>query len=372
MTSPNPGDSVYLGSMMAQLYFWGIVGDGTTPPMVGGSFELVDSDGNVTLDALVGPQGVPGEPADIVKMQYEENLTDPDQLPENLENIELDIGKAYWIGNNVYLWSGTNWFVKQMGTAGPPGPVPHITWSAELVPSGIPGTSLTVPIDVVQSGTALNPGVLIQFDQDSVTGPPGPSGPIRDAYDYDNSVAPTDGQCISWNATDQKWYPSSLDLLAVSVYSVPEANFGAYTGIATGPVNIASFAVPPQPFAWKPLVFGHVYVIGVEISDTPLIVGAEVLLGDPNSGQRIGRGFGNISNYANIIPHFSTPGATTTAVTPGNGTAYVPAYHTGSQGTVYVSLYNDGALGAFQFNPQNAQLLIQVVPVSNFIAPAGS
>ena len=338
--------------------------------MVGGSFELIGTDGNVTLDALVGPQGPAGEAADIVNMQYEDDFTDPDQLPDNLENIALDIGKAWWIGNNVYMWSGTDYFVKQMGTAGPPGPVPDITFSAELVPSGIPGTSLTQPIEIDQTGTALDPSVLIQFDQDSITGPPGPSGPIRDADDYDNDVAPTDGQVITFDATTQKFYPSSLDLLAVSAFSIPEANFTGYTGISVGPNLIASYAIPPQPFAWKPFVFGHVYAVGVELDG--LLIGSEVLLGDPVSGTRVGRGFGNISSYANIIPHFSAPGSTGTAVTPSNGTAYVPAYHTGTQGTLYVSLYNDGAVGAYTFSPTNAQLTIFVVPVSNFVAPSGS
>ena len=48
----------------------------------------------------------------------------------------------------------------------------------------------------------------------------------------------------------------------------------------------------------------------------PLIIGAEVRLGDPTAGQLVGRGFGNISTWVNFESHYSTPGATMDAVTP--------------------------------------------------------
>ena len=67
MTSP--GDQVYLGSMLSQLHFWGVVSDLDTPAMMSASMECSGTEGAITLDALVGPQGVPGEPSPIVDMQ---------------------------------------------------------------------------------------------------------------------------------------------------------------------------------------------------------------------------------------------------------------------------------------------------------------
>lgn len=357
----------YLGSVLTTLHFWGVPMDLETPALATGSFELAGPDSALALDALVGPQGVPGQPSPIVKMQYDVDIQDPADLPTNLEDVSLDIGKAYWIGNVVYVWTGTEWFQRQMGVAGPPGPVPNITPSIEIVPSGEP-TSLTVPAKITPSGTALNPGWLIQFDKDSIAGPPGPSGPIRDAADYnEEGVDPTDGQALLWSTALSAFHPGAVDLANVQIFSVPESNFTSYLGFGTQQL-IASYGIPPMPFEWKPLVFGHIQAYGIALAVNPLIIGAEVLLGDPTAGQRIGRGFGNIANMANIMPHFSTPTTPDSAITPDNDTARVPAYHTGSEGTVYVRLYNDGAIGEYAFNSPNAQLLIAVIPVGPYQA----
>ena len=363
------GDEVYLGSLVANLHFWGVVGDGETPPMVNGSFELSGTDGTVTLDALVGPQGIPGAPSPIVRMQYQDDYEEPSQLPTNLTNTEADIGKAWWIGNTVYMWTGTTYYEKQMGVPGPPGPVPNITFAAEIVQSGA-----TEPVDIVQSGTDLNPGVLIRFDANAIRGPQGTPAALRLAPDYDNTAAPLDGQAIVWSAQKQKFVPGTFDMLSTRMYSIPEANFNSYIGLGTRQL-IGTFAVPPQPFDWKPLVWGHIRAQGIDTNlfDGILTIGAEVTLGDPLAGQRIGRGFGNIANYTTIVPHFSSPGNASRAITPDNEVAIVPAYHTGSQGTVYVSLFNDGAIGEYSFDKNNAQLLIMVVPVSTYqTAPSGS
>lgn len=362
--SAPPGATSYFGSMLATLHFWGYASDLNVPAGVIGSFELNGNEGAIVLDAIKGDKGDPGTPSDIVKMQYEDNFSDASQLPSNLENIDLDIGKAWWIGNVVWMWSGTTWYQKQMGTPGPVGPPPALTASAELVASGVPGTSLTQPVEVTPSTSngGLNVNLLFKFDHDSIMGPDGPSGPIRDAADYDNSVAPNDMDSIVWNASLQKFAPFALNNTpGLRVYSVPENFFQPYTGIGTGQ-NICAFPVPPQPWPWKPIVLGHIYAIGAELAIPPLIIGCEVLLGQISSGQLIGRGFGNIANYAWIMPHFSRPTDSAKAITPDNSVALVPAWHTTpAQGTVYVNLSNDGAVGGFIYNTANSQLVVAAV-----------
>lgn len=366
------GDEVYLGSMISNLHFWGVVGDGETPQMVNGSFELSGTDGTITLDALVGPQGIPGTSAPIVRMQYADDFDAPSELPTNLTNTAADIGKAWWIGNVVYMWSGTGYVEKQMGVVGPPGPVPDITFAAELVPSGT-SQSLDQPIEIVQSGTDLNPGVLIRFDHNAIRGPQGTPAALTSAPDYDNSLAPIDGQAIVWSAQKQKFVPGSFDMLSVRCYSIPEQNFNSYVGVGARQL-IATFAIPPQPFDWKPFVWGHIRAQGVDTNlfDGVLTIGAEVTLGDAVAGSRIGRGFGNIASWTTITPHFSTPQSKAVAVTPDNEVGVVPAFHTGSQGTVYVSLFNDGAVGTYSFDRTNAQLIVMCVPVSTYQTAPGS
>jgi hypothetical protein len=376
-----PGDVAFLGSMIGGLDFFGVMGDGQAPPMINGSFELSGTDGGQDLTSIQGPQGPPGTVADIVKLQFEDNFTSPSQLPENLENIALDIGKAFWIGNVLYVWTGVTFFQKTIGVPGPPGPTPVISAQAELVPSGQP-TSLTQPIEVQQfdAGSAT-PTLLFEFDQDSITGPPGPTGPIVDAADYDNATPPQNGDAIVWNSELQMFQPGGFDLLTMPMFSVPEGAFQSVTvltpleGDANGQV-VLSFAVPQQPFNWVPLCLGNIAASLVGIFDlfvNPANIGAAVYLGAPSiaeGGQLVARGFGNVTNYAFILPHFSTPSSPNTSISPTSTTAVVPAFHTGNQGTIYVVLTNDGIIIPFQFQSANSQLLIACVAVSDFIPPS--
>lgn len=357
MTTPDPGEQVYLGSMLANLHFWGVVSDLDTPAMMSASMECSGTEGSITLDALVGPQGVPGAPSPIVKMQYQDAAIDTvEDLPTNLLDNDIDIGKAWWIGNNVYTWDGEDWMVRQMGVPGPPGPVPNVTPSIELVEDD-------APTRIVTSGTTLNPGWLFQINKESIRGPEGDGTAIRNSADYDNSRAPLAGEAIVWNGTH--YAPGAFNLLSTRVYSVPESSFTSFTSMTTRQ-QIMAFAVPPQPFDWKPIVFGHVRVVGIELDADPLIIGCEVRVGNPSAGTLVGRGFGNITTWTTIIPHFSTPQSTHDAITPDNGTAIIPAYHTGTAGTLYASVFNDGVGGAYNFSNANAQMTIMVVPVSDF------
>lgn len=377
MNSPVPGDAAYLGSLIAGLGFWGVMGDGQSPPMINGSFELSGTDGNIDLTPIAGPQGPPGKPADIVKMQYQDNFVSPADLPENLENADIDIGKAWWIGNVVFVWSGTNWWQKNMGVPGPVGPAPKISCESVLVPSGLP-TSLIQPIEVKQFGEPTTPSLLFEFDQDSITGPPGFTGPIIDAPDYDNTNPPSDGEAIVWNAFEQMWQPSTFDFLSLPVYSVPESMFQYYKGKsnprgpALQPQTVCTFSIPPQPFSFIPLVFGNVTITTGAFqlfSAGTVRTDCEVMLGDPVAGQQVASGFGNLSNYNLIQPHFSTATQPDAFVSPTTGTAVVPAYHVGNQGTIYVQLVPVGHTKMFEFQPANSQLLIMLCPVSQYMSP---
>jgi hypothetical protein len=100
------------------------------------------------------------------------------------------------------------------------------------------------------------------------------------------------------------------------------------------------------------------------LSATPLTIGCEVVLGDPQTGQLVSRGFGNLAGEVNLMPHYSSPATPTQAVSPYNHHAVVPANHTDpAQGTIYINLNNDGTIGLYRFNPTDAQLFVLVMPV---------
>lgn len=360
---PTPGEDVYLGSILTNVHLWGIISDLDTPSMMSGSFEILGNDGAITLDALVGPQGIPGQNAPIVDMQWT-SITDAEDLPTNLTDDEEDIGKAWWIGNQVYVWDGDEYRVRAMGTQGPPGPVPNISPTVELLDPDDPDAVS----EIIVSGTAADPGWHMKLKVPK--GPQGENATIRDATDYSEAATgpPTIGQTVTWDGTN--YSPQSVGDIMPRFYSVPEANFTNFTGITTRQ-QIGQAIIPPQDFDWVPWVTGHIRAVGVEADSDPLILGCEVRLGHPTSGVLVGRGFGNSSTWTTIVPHFSMPGAPNDAITPDNGMAVVPGGSTGAATTLYLNLFNDGLTGVYAFNKKDAQLAVMCIPVSGIIE-AGS
>jgi hypothetical protein len=160
------------------------------------------------------------------------------------------------------------------------------------------------------------------------------------------------------------WVPVAISQLIPSPYSMPEAAFTSFSGLSQR-AAIGSFPIPPQPFPWTPVVWGHMGAMGIELSLNPLQIGVEVRLGDPTAGALVARGFGNTIGEVNVMPHYSDPNNQGTAITPTNGLAVVPANHSNpAEGTIYFNLYNDGVIGLYQFSPTDAQGFVMVVPVS--------
>lgn len=362
MSAPIPGDPVYLGSFLANTHWYGVVGDGETPAMQVATMEAVHQDAVIALDALKGEQGEKGDPADVVLMQYTPGITASAHLPTASDANGFsrpltlaDVGFAWWIGNQVYVWTGTNYVTKAMGSPGLTGETPHITFTAERVAPG-EGTS------IVQSGTSLNP--LVHLIVDPPAGPEGPASAILLAADYDDTLPPEDGQTLTWIADEEatyggRWTATDFASKHPRVYSVPEQAFTNFTGLAQRQ-TILSWTLEAQDYDHIPLVVGgHIKAFGLELDEDPLAIGVEVRLNDPISGQLIGRGFGNSALWSTMSPHFSTPGDPTAAIAPDNGVATVNA---GETCLICVNLYNDGLLGAYIFQKAGAQLTILTVP----------
>lgn len=353
---PIPGQDVYLGSILTNVHLWGIISDLDTPAMMSGSFEILGNDGAIVLDALVGPQGTPGINAPIVKMQWD-SIDDPDDLPQNLTDEDEDIGLAWWIGNIVWVWGGDQFYQRAMGTQGPPGPIPNITPTVQLLDPDDDDLESSIAI----SGTTANPGWLLKLK--APRGPRGLNATIRDATDYDDTDPPGIGEAIVWNGSN--FQAQQVGNIMPRFYSMPEANFTSFSGLTTRQ-QIGAFVIPPQEWDWVPKVLGHIHCVGIEADSDPLILGCEVRLGHPTSGTLVGRGFGNSSTWTTIVPHFSQPGAPNDAITPDNNHAVVQAGATGAATTLYVNLFNDGIGGVYAFNKKNAQLTVECIPVGGF------
>jgi hypothetical protein len=361
VSAPIPGDPVYLGSFLANTHWYGIVGDGETPAMQVATMEAVQGDAVIALDALKGDKGDKGDPADIVKMQWDSTINDVSDLPTasaaNGFTRPLtadDVGFAWWIGSLVYTWTGDHYVAKPMGSPGQTGATPDISVTMERIDPDEEST-------VEESGTVNNP--VLHFKIAAPRGPEGPASAILLASDYDDSQLPENGQVLTWEAdpelpTGGLWAPSDFAARHPRLYSVPEQAFNNFTGPAQRQ-TILSYTVEAQDYNWVPYVSGHIKAFGIELDADPLTIGCEVRLGDPVSGQLIGRGFGNIASWTTIAPHFSSAGDPTTAVSPDNGVAQVNA---GQTATINVNLYNDGLFGAYIYNKAGSQLSILTVP----------
>lgn len=371
---PGVGDVVYLSQAIAKMMFYGVVTPPDSPDQFAASMELQGDQGVVTMPVLVGQRGPAGQPCFALRFQADLDVNEVTDLPSTLTNTEADIGKYYVlddldsegnvVGSSAYIWFGAAWRRMQMGTAGPPGPVPIITPSVELINPGQPST-------VVTGGSSYEPSWHLKLAVPA--GPPGPSATIASAPDTDfvtNQAQPGDVLGFTGDYTaegDPIWVPVSISALIPSPYSVPQSAFRTEAPIivSSQQVPIGTFTLPPQPFPWTPIVWGHFRVSGFEFDKDPLLIGSEVRLGNPTTGPIVGRGFGSPFGVTNVMPHYSSPSSPSTAISPTNGRAVVPANHVNpASGTLYINLWNDGVIGAYGFDPADAQLFVMVVPMN--------
>jgi hypothetical protein len=356
-------DEVHLGDAITNTSFFGHVTDLDSPNGVVATLEILGDQAVLSMDVLIGPQGIPGKNASPVKMQWQDSdsMDTPSDLPGGATGppalTPAEEGYGYWIGNQVYVWSGNAFYPFMMGTKGLTGLTPDIDPTIE----DIPWMEVDRPPSTIEvSGTADNP--QWHFKIAAPRGAEGPASAIRLASDYNNTIPPSQLQVPAWHEEDHKFHPESINLRLCKMYTVPEGQFVNFSGLSQRQ-TICTFAIPPQDYDWVPWVVGHIRASGLEIDTDPLIIGAEVRLGDPQAGQLVARGFGNNSTWTTITPHASTAAFANDAITPEGLIGRVPANHTGNEGTVYVNLYNDGITGVYNFAKNNAQLGILVVPL---------
>lgn len=356
------GDLVPLGQALMNFSWFGYVTDIDTPSGVWATMEAVGDEAFVTMDVLQGPRGFPGQNAPLVDILWDPDIETVDDLPTDW--TAADKNKGFWIGDLVYIWDGAGtWVPKRPGPAGPVGKTPIIAVSMETLSWADQVLGIEPEVDI--AGTPEHPVIHFQVPQGE-PGPVGPVGPIEDSVNFvkpggDKANIPQ-GAVPAWNKADEKWYPTAGNLWTPRFFTVPEGAFTNFSGIATRQ-NILAFEIPAMPFDYVIKVGGHLRAVGLEVDADPLIIGAEVRIGNPTSGQLIGRGFGNISTWTTFDSHYSTGGSTMDAVTPDGSVGRIPKNTSGTASTVYVNLYNDGLFGIYNFNKGGAQLDLTLIPV---------
>jgi hypothetical protein len=374
------GDTVPIGNIMMNMFLMGLVTDPNNPNLFAATMQAYQRQAVLTVPVLQGVKGDPGEPSFALQWQNDDK-TDPSQLPTDLGDTVADRGK-FWVfavldenGNPIattmYVWWGTviGWRQLPVGAPGPPGPYPVITPNIVLEVPGSHNGPGGVDSWIHADGIASSP--VFTFHIAAPQGVPGPSAALGSCPDIDFSTPPVAGDtlvCTSdtvvvGGVTRPVWKPQAPLQMFPMIYTIPEAAFTSALGIGGAMQPICTFAVPPQTFKWKPVVFGQVKIFGANISFTPLLVGAEVRLGEATTGPIVGRGFGNSLGYTTFIPHTSDAASPSVAMTPTNALGLVQANHTGTAGTLYVNLVNEGMAGVYDFNSADAQLFVAAWPV---------
>lgn len=387
---PSVGDLVFLASYIFRVNATAVTTMPDTPNQYSAQFQIMGDEGNLDLNNLVGPSGPAGTANFVLRDMTDAFIVNTVfELPELQDTFE-DVG-LYWrldtldqygyvIQEIAYVWYGNGWRAFMMGTFGPPGPIPSV------VP-----TCVTIAPDeqsyVLPTGPTFQPSWI--FNLAVPQGPWGTSNPVAFFPDVEEvSISNLDVLAATafLESGDLLWQPVTVDLGLMAPYSMSELSFKPFSG-QSQQAFIGKVVLPPQPWNWTPVVWGHIGSIGGQggggllqliisiiediieflfggLSAAPATVGCEVLLGDQSTGTMVARGFGNLTGVVNIMPHYSTPTGLTASITPTNDAVVVRANHTDpAQGTLYVNLWNDGIGATYHFDPHDSQLFVSVLPI---------
>jgi hypothetical protein len=360
------GSLIYLQSVQSNTHIYAVVTDPGTPNLNTITQEISAGESTIVVPGLVGPTGPAGVPQFALNIQHD-ILTDQSELPPatstafgNYWLIEQTDDNGNVVSAAAYIAWGSFYRVLPFGTQGPVGPYPVISPDVVLIDPDMQSY-------VLNTGTIANPSWTFYLAVPQ--GPEGPSATLAGCPDVNDSTPPTVGQVLGFNGQYNEglpvWQPMTVGAISPQPYTVPESAFTSYDGISTANQTIATFPIPANPWAWKPLVWGQIELHGIELSVTPLLIGVEVRLGDPNNGQLVATGFGNgFGGVVTIMPQTSTGTSSNTSMTPSNSTAMVNANHTGNDGTLYVNLVNQGVAAIYDYSSTNSQLFVLACPAA--------
>lgn len=153
---------------------------------------------------------------------------------------------------------------------------------------------------LVTPGTSTVPAVydLNLYVNSGAAGATGSSTNISSAPDVEGGPpgSGTDGYTLYWVNADTKWKISAAKRTA-GPFSVPNSSFTtAYNGNA-GSYVVASIGVPAQPYAWRPVVHGGLYVTGTVNTHVDLLC----RLNNSTSGDIVGYGLGQTGVGPNAV-----------------------------------------------------------------------
>jgi hypothetical protein len=360
-------EPIYIGGQAVFCKFFALARLPGDPSRIEGTFTLVGGEGTLTLDALVGPQGIPGEPSPAIRPQFGSPITDPEDLPDPATLDDSDNGRAWYIDGQWHVWYEGDYHVIEGSIPGPPGAVPDISVTAEQT-EPIDAVPVYGPITVTESGTSLAPNFHIEIP--GIAGPEGPAASIGSASDFDN-----DGfevckfiACVTEDPDTYGLVSPATIYQPAKIWTIPEGNFLDHSG-AEGRFLIASLDIPAQDFDYYPDVTGHVRLRRSILSTAQIEV--EVRIGDTGSSTGETEPLCGLAPYdpawalldsisiAHILPHFSDTGDPLRSISPDTDVARVLS---GQAKTFYVFIHKTGGAGGYIYTKATSQVRVAVMP----------
>jgi len=362
-----PAEPILIGGHSVYLKFYAMPRQQGDPRRIEGTFTLVGSEGALTLDALIGPQGAPGVPSPIIRPEWGSPVLNAADLPKLSSLDASDDGRAWYIGGewHVYAHRHGKYITVQGSIPGPPGMTPDVSMSAEAVAAS--AATVYGPITVEESGTSARPHFHLKIP--ALPGPEGPAAAIELASDYDKTT-PADAGDFLVKLANNKWGPASPTWISPRKYTIPHNSFIDHTG-GEARFLIASLNIPAQTFDWYPDVIGHMRLQRGLLSSAQCEV--EVRIGPTGTaGTGETQPLCGLAPYdpsvalldsmtiAHVAPHFSSVGDPNRSVSPDSDAGRCKA---GNGYTIFVFVHKLGGFGDWTFTNTDAQLRLDVCPV---------
>ncbi|MGW6698866.1 hypothetical protein [Nocardia sp. NPDC055049] len=337
------------------------INEGIGEPSVVQSFGGTPRNGTLELPTgspgATGPQGPPAH-----RFRWEGDISDPTALAALSETLgPAHAGRAWRVEstNTLMYWNGASFdsFAEAFGGHGPTGELNEL--AIGTVTTGAVGSDLEITITGTPPNQTLN--IVVPRGVAGVQGPIGSPGPLREATDYDDTTPPVNGAVPLWSSATSKWTPTPWPGWR-GPWTVHEdqawdgaAGFAAtQSGVSTTPNTVCNINIPAQDVAWRPLVFGGIFLRPAD--GTRMDVEARITNA---SGQVVGYGPGTqfaLDSFTELYPQFNTA-----SMTPASSVGVIAA---GVPAVIAIVLRRNFGSGTYIYNRGTAHATVWAVPVT--------
>lgn len=262
--------------------------------------------------------------------------------------------------NGMDVWVGDGW-VHSVDAVGPVGPAAPANVLTVVGTSNEP--TLTEPaLEFLGSSADQQIRATVPAGLRGLVGPPGDSGTITQADDYEETNGPSHGGVFAYDRASRR-FRSMPAPLGAGPWGWYQEDFPAEQIVAASRVDGGTFTIPAQPFRWRPLVYGH---IPVHSNTTSQAAELTVRLGSSQgpivaTGTAFAVGSPGAWMYLPVFPCLRD-GTTARVLSPSSDFATVPA---GQPGSLVVSVERIGtgpSSDKIGFTPTRASLVAFAEP----------